>query len=99
MSERDPVRLRDAATAIARDAGAIVRAGYGRIHAPERKGRRAAVPFGALVYRPENNIWVWPGDTIVTEGWQVRPDAVALQVKVKERDEVVIAGAWALLSS
>ena len=39
MSERDPVRLRDAATAIARDAGAIVRAGYGRIHAPERKGR------------------------------------------------------------
>jgi acyl dehydratase len=40
---------------------------------------------------------VWPGDTLVTEGWVVRPDAVALQVKVKERDEVVIGGAWALI--
>jgi acyl dehydratase len=40
---------------------------------------------------------VWPGDTLVTEGWQVRPNAVALQVKVKERNEVVIAGAWAEL--
>jgi acyl dehydratase len=42
---------------------------------------------------------VWPGDTLVTEGWIVRPDAVALQVKVKERDEVVIPGAWATLST
>jgi acyl dehydratase len=41
---------------------------------------------------------VWPGDTLVTEGWVVRPDAVALQVKVKERDEVVVAGAWATLA-
>jgi acyl dehydratase len=38
---------------------------------------------------------VWPGDTLVTEGWIVRPDAMALQVKVKERDEVVVSGAWA----
>jgi acyl dehydratase len=38
---------------------------------------------------------VWPGETLVTERWQVRPDAVALHVKVKERDEVVIARAWA----
>jgi acyl dehydratase len=38
---------------------------------------------------------VWPGDTLVTEGWMVEPGAVALQVKVKERDEVVIAGAGA----
>lgn len=30
----------------------------------ERNGRRAAVPFGALVYEPGNNIWAWPGDTI-----------------------------------
>ena len=30
----------------------------------ERRGRRAGVPFGALIYEPENNIWVWPGDTI-----------------------------------
>jgi acyl dehydratase len=48
--------------------------------------------FEAQFRRP-----VWPGDTLVTEGWLVRPDAVALQVKVKERDEVVMAGAWALL--
>jgi polysaccharide export outer membrane protein len=30
----------------------------------ERHGHRAAVPFGALVYEPGNNIWAWPGDTI-----------------------------------
>jgi polysaccharide biosynthesis/export protein len=30
----------------------------------ERNGRRAAVPFGALIYEPGNNIWAWPGDTI-----------------------------------
>jgi acyl dehydratase len=42
---------------------------------------------------------VWPGDTLVTEGWLVRPDAVALQVRVKERDEVVVSGAWATLRS
>ena len=47
--------------------------------------------FEAQFKRP-----VWPGDTLVTEGWVVRPGAVALQVKVKERDEVVIGGAWAL---
>ncbi|HEY4012002.1 MAG TPA: MaoC/PaaZ C-terminal domain-containing protein [Polyangiaceae bacterium] len=46
--------------------------------------------FEAQFRRP-----VWPGDTLVTEGWVVRPGAVAVQVKVKERDEVVIAGAWA----
>jgi acyl dehydratase len=38
---------------------------------------------------------VWPGDTLVTHGWQVAPGDIALQVKVKERDEIVIAGAWA----
>ena len=48
--------------------------------------------FEAQFKRP-----VWPGETLVTEGWRVGPDAVALQVKVKERDEVVISGAWALL--
>jgi polysaccharide biosynthesis/export protein len=30
----------------------------------ERQGQRAAVPFGALIYEPGNNIWAWPGDTI-----------------------------------
>ncbi len=40
---------------------------------------------------------VWPGDTLVTEGWEVAPGAFALQVKVRQRDEVVISGAWATL--
>jgi polysaccharide biosynthesis/export protein len=30
----------------------------------ERKGHRASVPFGALVYEPANNIFVVPSDTI-----------------------------------
>ena len=30
----------------------------------ERHGRRAAVPFGSLIYEPGNNIWAWPDDTI-----------------------------------
>ena len=30
----------------------------------ERRGHRAAVPFGSLIYEPGNNIWAWPGDTI-----------------------------------
>src|ERR1700722_4052261 len=30
----------------------------------ERHGHRAAVPFGAVVYEPGNNIWAWPGDTL-----------------------------------
>ena len=38
---------------------------------------------------------VWPGDTLVTEGWNVAPGKVALQVSVKERAEVVLGGCWA----
>jgi polysaccharide biosynthesis/export protein len=30
----------------------------------ERRGKRATVPFGAIVYDPDNNVWVHPGDTI-----------------------------------
>ncbi len=39
MNDRDPLLLRDAAAAFAREAGALVRQGYGTVHAPERKGR------------------------------------------------------------
>lgn len=38
---------------------------------------------------------VWPGDTLVTEGWITAPGKVALKVSVKERNEDVITGAWA----
>jgi len=37
---------------------------------------------------------VWPGDTLVTEGWVVGPGKAALRVSVKEREESVVAGAW-----
>ncbi len=30
----------------------------------ERNGRRATLPFGALVYEPANNVWALPNDTI-----------------------------------
>ena len=50
--------------------------------------------FEAQFRRP-----VWPGETLVTEGWVVRPGAVALRVKVRERDETVITGAWAEFSA
>lgn len=46
--------------------------------------------FEAQFRRP-----VWPGDTLVTEGWKVAPGTYALQVSVKERSETVISGAWA----
>lgn len=41
---------------------------------------------------------VWPGDTLVTEGWKVAPGVLALQVSVKERGENVITGAWATIA-
>jgi myo-inositol-1(or 4)-monophosphatase len=39
VSAPDPRALRDAATELARAAGAILREGHGRAHTPERKGR------------------------------------------------------------
>jgi acyl dehydratase len=38
---------------------------------------------------------VWPGETLVTEGWVIAPGKVALRVSVKEREETVVAGSWA----
>lgn len=38
---------------------------------------------------------VWPGETIVTQGWIVAPGKVALSVSVKEREETVITAASA----
>lgn len=45
-------------------AGGIKDQGYATWVTLERNGKRATVPFGALVYSPANNIWVHPGDTI-----------------------------------
>ena len=44
--------------------GGIKNQGYDTWVVLERQGRRAAVPFGDLIYEPSNNIWAWPGDTI-----------------------------------
>jgi polysaccharide export outer membrane protein len=45
-------------------AGGIKNQGYESWVVLERKGKRASVPFGALVYEPANNVWVWPSDTV-----------------------------------
>lgn len=46
--------------------------------------------FGCKFTKP-----VWPGDTLVTEGWTLDGGRLALQVKVKERDEIVAGSAFA----
>jgi acyl dehydratase len=38
---------------------------------------------------------VWPGDTLVTEGWKLAPGKVALTVGVKDKPDAVITNAWA----
>ncbi len=38
---------------------------------------------------------IWPGDTLVTEGWLVAPGKIALSMKVKERGESVLSAASA----
>jgi polysaccharide export outer membrane protein len=45
-------------------AGGIKDQGYDTWVVLERKGTRAAVPFGELIANPANNVWVWPNDTI-----------------------------------
>ena len=45
-------------------AGGIKNQGFESWVELDRQGRRAAVPFGALIFEPRNNIWVWPNDTI-----------------------------------
>jgi polysaccharide biosynthesis/export protein len=44
--------------------GGIKDQGYESWVVLERNGHRAAVPFGAMIYEPGNNIWAWPGDTV-----------------------------------
>jgi polysaccharide biosynthesis/export protein len=45
-------------------AGGLKDQGYESWVTLERGNKRATVPFGALVYQPDNNVWVHPGDTI-----------------------------------
>lgn len=45
-------------------AGGISGQGFETFVMLERKGRRAVVPFARLVYEPDNNIFVQPGDRI-----------------------------------
>ena len=45
-------------------AGGPARDGYDEWVMLERNGKRALAPFGALIYEPQNNIFVHPNDTI-----------------------------------
>lgn len=45
-------------------AGGISGQGYETFVMLQRKGKRAVVPFARLVYEPENNVYVQPGDQI-----------------------------------
>lgn len=38
---------------------------------------------------------VWPGETLVSQGWRIGEGRVALSLEVKERDEKVLGNAWA----
>jgi acyl dehydratase len=38
---------------------------------------------------------VWPGDTLVTDGWKLAPGKIALTVSVKGKPDPVITNAWA----
>jgi acyl dehydratase len=49
--------------------------------------------FSAQFRRP-----VWPGDTFATEGWKLADGKIGLTMKVTERDEAVLAGAWATVA-
>jgi acyl dehydratase len=48
--------------------------------------------FDAQFRRP-----VWPGDTLVTEGWRVEGDRVAVVTRDVERAEAVLGACWAQL--
>ena len=56
----EPERLLDAITR----AGGPKGQGFDTWVMLERSGRRATIPFGALVYEPSNNIYVHPNDSI-----------------------------------
>ena len=38
---------------------------------------------------------VWPGDTLITQGWNLGEGKVAFNTIVKGRPEIVLGGAWA----
>lgn len=46
--------------------------------------------FSAQFRRP-----VWPGDTLVTRGYAIDGDRIVVDTRVEERDESVLANAWA----
>ncbi len=58
-------------------------------HAAGGDGSRLKV-FSAQFRKP-----VWPGDTLVTQGWNLEGGKVAVTTAVKGRPEAVLGGAWA----
>jgi polysaccharide export outer membrane protein len=58
------VGAKDKITDVITRAGGISGQGFETWVELERRGRRATVPFANLIYQPENNIYVQPGDRI-----------------------------------
>ena len=58
------IGAKDKITDVITRAGGISGQGYETWVELERRGRRATVPFANLIYQPENNIYVQPGDRI-----------------------------------
>lgn len=63
---------------------------YGHAYRHTMKACGALKSFDGSFKKP-----VWPGDTLITEGWKLDGGLVALQTKVKERDDEVVLGGWA----
>ena len=55
--------------------------------APAEATRASSRRLDAQFRRP-----VWPGDTIVVDGWTLEPDTIAAAVTVKERPDPVVTG-------
>lgn len=69
---------------------------YGYMVRHAAKGACGGDPSKLTAFETKFAKPVWPGETLVTEGWNVAPGKLALQVKVKERDEAVCTASWAL---
>lgn len=69
---------------------------YGYMVRHAAKGACGGDPSKLTAFETKFAKPVWPGETLVTEGWNVAPGKIALQVKVKERDEAVCTASWAL---
>lgn len=62
------------------------------------KGACGGDPARVTAFNAQFRKPVWPGDTLVTEGWRLDGGKIALKVSVKERNEAVLGGAYAVVT-